>query len=287
MSSAIKILLIIILSPIVGCLLAGLDRIITARLQSRVGPPLLQPLYDVLKLFSKENIATNKYQNIYPLMYFIFIVGSLVMLFFGADLLMILFVFTIANIALIVGAMATGSPYGKIGAQRELMAMLAYEPVLIFFIIGMYMLTGSFKISAMLTTAKPALMYMPLIFIAMLFIMGIKFKKSPFDYSTSHHGHQELVKGLTTEFSGPGLALIEVAHWYESIFLLGFMYLFWAQSPAMGILIAELAFLFLIILDNISARITWQWMLKFTWTIVIVLSIINIIGIYFFNLRVI
>lgn len=283
----LEILLILILAPVLGCIMSGIDRKISARLQHRVGPPLLQPLYDFLKLLSKENIATNKYQNIYPLIYLVFVAGSLVMLILQADLLAIIFVFTIGNVAFITGAMATGSPYGKIGAQREIMAMLAYEPVLIFYIVGMYMLTGSFKISGISSTGKPLLMYMPLIFLAMVFIMGIKFKKSPFDYSTSHHGHQELVKGLTTEYSGPGLAIIELTHWYEAVFLTGLMFIFWKQNVILGLLLGSLTFLFVIILDNISARITWQWMLRFTWTIVVVLSVVNILGIYFLNLKVI
>ena len=49
--TVIGIIAFAIAGPIVGCLLAGLDRIISARMQGRVGPPLLQPYYDVRKLF--------------------------------------------------------------------------------------------------------------------------------------------------------------------------------------------------------------------------------------------
>lgn len=280
MSNVLKILLIIILSPAAGCLLAGIDRKITARLQHRVGPPLLQPFYDFLKLLSKENIAVSKYQNIYILLYFMFVLASLLMMFFGMDLLMIIFVFTIANVALITAGMSTGSPYSKIGSQREIIAMLCYEPVLVFYIIGMYMLTGSFRISSINTFGKPLIIYMPLIFLSMLFVMIIKFKKSPFDLSTSHHGHQELVKGVMTEFSGPALAVIELTHWYESIFILGLMFLFFKQNILAGAAISAFTYLFVIFLDNISARLTWQWLLRATWSIVIGLSIVNIFGIY-------
>ena len=48
-----------VVATVLGCLLAGLDRKVTARMQGRVGPPLLQPYYDVRKLFSKENTAVN------------------------------------------------------------------------------------------------------------------------------------------------------------------------------------------------------------------------------------
>lgn len=289
----ITVLAALILSPILGCILAGIDRKLTAQLQGRKGPKIRQPWYDFVKLLSKENIAVHKYQNVYMLFYLVFIIVSVVMFALRMDLLMIIFVFTIANVALIVGAMSTGSPFAKIGAQREIMAMLAYEPVLIFYAVITYMLTGSFKISELIKLDKPLIFYAPLLFIAMLFVMSIKFKKSPFDFSTSHHGHQELVKGITTEYSGPTLAMYELAHWYEAILLLGFMFLFFAFHTSiwlfilMGAVIETLAFIFVIILDNITARVTWQWMIKFSYSVLAVLAVINMLIIYFFNLKVV
>jgi Formate hydrogenlyase subunit 4 len=280
MNIILKALLVLLLAPVAGCLLTGLDRILEARFQNRMGPPLLQPFYDFLKLMSKENIAVSRYQNLYILFYFVFVVTSLIMLVFQMDLLMVVFVFTIANVALIAGGMSTGSPYSKIGSQREIMAMLAYEPILIFFVIAMYMLTGSFKVYAINQSSIPLIAYMPLIFISMLFIMSIKFKKSPFDFSNSHHAHQELVRGIMTEYSGPALAVMELTHWYETIFILGLMFIFWKQSIVMGTLISAFTFLFVIVVDNITARLTWQWMVKFAWSILIGLSVVNILGLY-------
>ena len=58
-----------ILAPIIGCLLAGIDRVISARMQGRVGPPLLQPYYDVRKLFAKEKVTVNSVQDVYAVSY--------------------------------------------------------------------------------------------------------------------------------------------------------------------------------------------------------------------------
>ena len=55
----LKIVLVLIGAPILGCLVAGIDRKLTSRLQGRVGPPLLQPYYDVRKLFQKDNMIVN------------------------------------------------------------------------------------------------------------------------------------------------------------------------------------------------------------------------------------
>jgi ech hydrogenase subunit B len=273
-------LLVLIGAPIVGCLAAGIDRKITARLQSRVGPPLLQPYYDVRKLFNKDNMIVNQSQNFFVVVYLVFIVLSLLMLVFKQDILMIIFVYTVSSLALIVGGMSTGSPYAKVGSSREIMAILAYEPILILYALAIYLLTGTFKLSAVTDASTPLLMYTPLIFIAMIFVLNIKLKKSPFDYSTSHHGHQELVKGMLTEYSGPGFAIIELAHFYEYVFLTGLIFVFWTVNPVIGFLISTAAFLLVIVVDNITARVYWQWMLKLSWTFLLAISLVNIIFLY-------
>jgi ech hydrogenase subunit B len=273
-------IIIFILAPIIGCIAAGIDRKLTARLQGRVGPPLLQPYYDVKKLLSKDNMIVNKSQNFYVIVYLVFIALSLIMLLLEQDILMIIFVYTVASIALIVGGMSTGSPYARVGSSREMMAILAYEPILILYALAIYLLTGTFKISALVNASTPLLVYAPLIFIAMVFVLNIKLKKSPFDYSTSHHAHQELVKGMLTEYSGPGFAVIEIAHFYEYVFLTGLLFVFWAINPVVGFLLSTAAFLLVIVVDNITARVYWQWMLKLSWTFLLIISLVNIAFLY-------
>ncbi len=287
MNDVLTIVLVLIGAPIIGCLAAGIDRKITARLQGRVGPPLLQPYYDVKKLLSKDNMIVNGSQNFYVVVYLVFIVLSLLMLVFRQDILMIIFVYTVSSIALIVGGMSTGSPYARVGSSREIMAILSYEPVLILYALAIYLLTGTFKLSAVVDAPTPLLMYTPLIFIAMLFVLNIKLKKSPFDYSTSHHAHQELVKGMLTEYSGPGLAGIEIAHFYEYVFLTGLIFVFWTVNPLIGMLISFAAFLLVIVIDNITARVYWQWMLKLSWTFLLAISIVNIAFLYFSGVKIV
>lgn len=283
MNIYVKILIIvgvILLAPIVGGLLSGIDRRITARMQNRFGPPLLQPFYDFFKLMGKERIAVNQTQMVYVLGYLLFAVASLIMFVMRQDLLMLIFILAFSNISIIMGAMSVRSPFSKIGAQREIIQMMAYEPVLLLMVVGIFLTTKSFMIESVFTHSRPLIYDLPLVFAAFIFILTIKLRKSPFDFSTSHHGHQELVKGLTTEFSGPQLALIELTHWYELILILGLISLFFAKPIWVGIIIALACYFLEFVIDNISARMTWKWMLKITWLVGIGAAITNIAWLY-------
>lgn len=276
----LKIIAVLIAAPLIGGFLTGLDRKITARMQNRYGPPLLQPFYDFMKLMGKERVTVNQTQMVYVFGYFLFAAASLVMLVFKQDLLMLIFVLTFSNLSLVIGAMSVRSPYSKIGAQREIIQMLAYEPVLLLMVVGIYLTTGSFMIKNVFEQNTPLLYSLPLVFVAFLYVLTIKLRKSPFDFSTSHHGHQELIKGLTTEFSGPQLAIIEMTHWFDLVLLLGLVTLFFAKPLWVGILIALASFFLELVIDNISARVTWRWMLKITSIAGIGVALTNIIWLY-------
>jgi ech hydrogenase subunit B len=167
-----------------------------------------------------------------------------------------------------------------VGAQRELIQVLTYEPMLILVFVAMYLVVGSFNVSDILAYESPLIAKLPLMFIVLSYALTIKLRKSPFDFSTSHHGHQELVKGVLTEYSGPFLALIEVAHWYETVLILGVTALFWATSWYWMLLLLVCVYFAEILIDNTMARMTWRWMLKYVWSIGLALSFINFIWLY-------
>ncbi len=276
MSTWIAVGLYIILAPIIGGLISGIDRIISARMQGRVGPPLLQPFYDVMKLFSKQNIVVNKHQKFYVLCFLIFVIITGCIFFAGGDLLLAIFALTLASVFLIIAAYSTFSPYAFLGAEREMIQMMAYEPMVILTIVGMYMVTHSFNVLDIASYGQPLILSLPGIFLGFIFILTIKFRKSPFDISASHHAHQEIVRGILTEFSGKELAYVEIAHWYENVFLLGIVCLFFATNPIVAIVLAALTYFLEIFIDNNNSRLKWQSALGSAWIVALILGVGNI-----------
>jgi ech hydrogenase subunit B len=270
------------LAPLAVGVITGVDRRITARLQSRLGPPILQPFYDIGKLLGKEAMLANHWLAFCSFIYLAGAVTSVVLFFLQSDLLLIFFVQAVGSVFLVLGALSVpNSPYSQVGAHRELLQVIAYEPLLILVIVGIYMATGSFEIKAVYALDQPLLYQLPLLFLVLGIALTIKLRKSPFDISGSHHAHQEIVRGVHTEYSGPYLAIVEIAHWFEIVLILGLLSLFWSTSVVGIVLLLGIVYFVEILLDNTTSRMTWRWMLYSAWGTGITLSIINLLWLYY------
>ena len=277
----IGIVAFLFLAPLVGGLLSGLDRKISARMQGRIGPSILQPFYDVAKLLSKQFIVVNTAQIFLVISFLLTVIFTGCMFFGGSDILLCFFLLSTGATFLIFAACITNSPYSNLGASRELLAMMSYEPAVLLACIGFYLSTGSFNVSDIIQADLPAIVKAPGFFVAFVFILTIKLRKSPFDLSASHHPHQELVKGITTDMGAKTLAFYEIAEWYEHVFLMGFVGLFFINNNPWSYLVAVIAVLltyFLeILIDNTSARVKWPVMLKGAWGVTLLVAGVNLI----------
>lgn len=281
-STLVGIVAFVVLGPVVGCLLAGVDRIISARMQGRVGPPLLQPYYDVRKLIAKDDVSVNTVEGTYVTCALIFTLIAGGVFFGGGNFLMCVFLVTLSALFFVLAAYSSRSPYAEIGADREIVQVMAYEPMVLFVAVGMLLSLGTFDVAGAFASRAPMIVAAWPIFIGLLFVLTIKLRKSPFDLSYSHHAHQELVKGVTTEMSGRTLAKVEVMHWCENVLFIAWVALFFVWSEPWSLLLAVIAaaaiYFFEIWIDNNFARVKWQSCLKWAWTVSLVAGLVNIAG---------
>ncbi len=112
-------LVLLILSPFIGGLLIGIDRQVTARLQNRRGPPIMQPFYDVLKLFGKEDKIVNKTYLVFGAAYLLTVVLSVALLLFQYDLLITTFIFGLSFIFLVLAGYSVRSQFSYMGATAS------------------------------------------------------------------------------------------------------------------------------------------------------------------------
>ena len=275
----VSVIIAVIVAPFIGGLLIGFDRKLTARMQGRIGPPIIQPFYDIIKLFNKKPMVAGNAQLVFAYIYLVLIVTALVLFALQQDLLMLLFILSFGTLCLALGALSVKSPYSQLGGHRELLQFLAYEPILLLAVIPIALKTGSFPIAGIYQYGQALLPSLWLTFIALLIVLAIVMRKSPFDIAGSEHAHQEVVSGVVTEYSGPYLAIIELGNWYELVLLLAVLGLFWVGGGLwwISIIIALASWFIMLIIDNINARLTWSWMIKFAWGVGISLVALNIL----------
>ena len=214
-------------ASIIGGFLSWFDRKITARVQFRKGPPVLQPFYDFFKLLLVKETILPKYGS--PLLFLlapIFAVFGasmagvfiLLPLFnittgFRGDLLVIFYLLTIPSFSYIIGALASGNPLAAVGASREMKLILSYELTFLLVIAGVIMKCGQqfnlYSIIQVQQTGSPFIASVSgvLLFIAGIFCIQAKLALVPFDMPEAE---TEITEGIFIEYSGTAYAMIKL-----------------------------------------------------------------------------
>lgn len=266
--------LLIILAPLMGGLLYGFERIVRARMQNRQGPPLLQPFYDMYKLFDKQAFIVNPYHSVLGIMHFVTLWIVVAFIILGQNLLYVVFLHLLSTIFIILAGFSVKSIYSHIGSNRELLAMIAYEPILVMVAVGFYMLNDSFYISVIRENSA-LIVPLFLLFLAYLVVIPVKLKKSPFDAA---EGHQEIVGGVEIEFSGVFYEFIYMAKWLEYIFVYSLLMLFMGSNVILGIALSIGVFFLVNLIDNATARVKMIHLIKVVAGIGLILGMLNLIG---------
>jgi ech hydrogenase subunit B len=253
-----------LIAPLGVGLLLGADRKLTAAMQLRIGPPLLQPLYDLTKLLAKDSLATDRLMAGLVVAHVVLAAGALAIVLAGGDLLVAVLVLGAAQVLFILAAASVESPYAQLGASRELVVLVATEPLLILVVIAYAVAAGTFSVAG-IAGGPTLVLSLPTLGVTLAVLLAATLRKSPFDIASSHHAHQELVKGSTTEMAGRWLAMAELGHWYEAALILVLIALaagrLWVVAPVL----VGAAYVAAVVADNSMPRATWRLVLAISW----------------------
>ena len=293
----------------VGWLLAGLDRKVIARMQRRIGPPVMQPVYDFFKLIGKENIvpsaANAAAYKLAPVLSFVSL--AFIMLFipiFGfsvfsgsADLIVILYLITIPGVALIIGGSSSGSPYGAIGISREMVTMMSYELPFVLVLLAVARKAGggelvfSLKAIADWQAAHGSMILhwsMIPAALAMLLVIPAEVGTQPFDVAEAE---TEICEGPLCEYSGPPLAVFKLSTCmkmfvmtalFTELFFGGIRTGFLLTDVILFVLICVIVTLICITtVHAVTARLRIQHLFVFYWTYVAGLALVSLVLVWF------
>ena len=237
--NALKYLAYILIFPgflfsfLVGMLLTGIDRKIVARMQKRVGPPILQPFYDFFKLLGKETIvpdAANR--RVFLLAPLVGLAGITVLQLFipvfhfhvfdnVADVIVILYLLLIPALAEILGAAASGSPYAGVGLSREMVTILAVELPLLLVLLAVAKTVGNAMGRGLVFSLSTIVGYQELhgslitklsmIPAAVAFLLIIPGETGSHAFDTAE-AETEICEGMMAEYSGAPLGVYKLTH---------------------------------------------------------------------------
>ncbi len=199
-------------------LFEGIIRKLYAKVQSRKGPPIVQPYYDLIKLLGKERLTPgNVAFKLAPMMAFASIVTVIMLVPLGfkvniltqyADIITVIYVLTLGGVSVLLGALSSRNTYAMVGASREMITMIMVEPVLAMTLImgalkakGLAVSTSFFSVGDTGYGWGVALMLVVFLMALQAFV-----GRQPFDISEAEI---EIIEGPFIEYSGPYLALFK------------------------------------------------------------------------------
>ena len=216
-----------------GLLLCGIDRKLVARMQKRVGPPILQPFYDFFKLCGKETIipaAANR--TVFLLAPLVGLAALVVIQLFIpvfrfsafngiADVIVILYLLLIPALSVIMGGAASGSPYAGVGLSREMVTILACELPLLLVLLAIGKVVGAALGTGVCFSLTKIVDYqlshgsllgkLSMIPAAVAFLLVIPGETGnhPFDAAEAE---TEICEGPLAEYSGAPLGVYKLSH---------------------------------------------------------------------------
>lgn len=306
-------------SFIVGLLLAGIDRKLVARLQRRVGPPLMQPFYDFVKLIGKSHIiprgASRKAFLLAPIIGLISVITiPLFIPIFGytfvpntADMIVLIYLLTIPAVALIMGGSSSGSPYAGVGISREMVTMLSYELPLVIILLAVGAKAG-FETNGAVTfslqtihnyQAVQGVMISKWVLIpaaiAFLLVIPAEVGSVPFDVAEAE---TEICEGPLVEYSGFYLGMYKLTQSIKMYIMASLFVALFLGGKGLGsitgngtidLLLNTLLLLVIVIviisvsisfIKAIVARVKVEQTLKFFWTIPTGLALLSLVLVY-------
>jgi formate hydrogenlyase subunit 4 len=233
-------LLQVVLTIAVAPLLVGVMRLIRARLEGRVGPPISQPWRDLRKLLGKERMVSSNTG-------WVFSVAPLVLLASAAlvagivpflstksaldqvgDLFAVVYLLLLGTVFLSLAGLDTGTAFGGMGSSRGMTITAIAEPTVLVAIFALSVSTGSSNLGAIVATtlAHPSTAASPeslLAFAALAVVTIAETGRIPVDNPNTHLELTMIHEAMVLEYSGPDLALIELAAHLRLVVFLGLL----------------------------------------------------------------
>lgn len=287
----------LLFTAVAGLLTSWVDRKVTAMVQMRVGPPLLQPFYDLRKFFIKETCAPEGGAVglflLAPLIGFAGVVLASMILWrtllypqasFVGDLVVLIYLLMMPALGVVLGAFASRNPLASLGGSREVKLMMAYELPLVLALLVPVIQAGSMRLGDLATGPAPAgSLSGVLALLVAIACMQAKLTLVPFDMPEAE---TELSGGVLIEYSGPPLGIFKLTRammlFTMPVLLTVLFFGGWVTAPGwmpkvLGLLLWFLLVALTVVIRNTTPRVRVDQAVKFFWGPVSLLGLLAIV----------
>jgi NADH-quinone oxidoreductase subunit H len=263
------------------------ERKAVARMQRRIGPPLLQPFYDFVKLLGKRTPSRHGIEadllRLWPAISVLSMIGAIAMLpvfpggrGFSGDAVLLVALLELPSICFILAGFTSGSIYGEIGAIREAVLSVANNLVFLLSIVTIAVTERTFRLTDMAGGSWNPGHWIGVF--GILLCIPAKLRLNPFSTSSAE---QEIYSGPLTEYAGAALAMWELAHGLEWVALTGFVTTLvvpaggpWWFRAVYFVVVSFAQVLLLSTIAAATARFTLQRAIRFYWRWAAILAVL-------------
>jgi NADH-quinone oxidoreductase subunit H len=228
----IEMVLMPLVAFIVGLFLVLMMRKVRARIELRIGPPLLQPIYDIVKLYSKKTQISHGYMHDIAMMMLLggYIASEILLpvpymdgLAKDTDLITLIYLLMVPMLGMALGVGQCANPNGSIGISRALSSMLAYDVPFIIVVAGTAITYGTTNLPAIIEIQQQnswGIIEMPLLAFAGILSMHAMLGKEPFEIYVAP---AEIATGPMVEMSGKYMGALFVMQCFQ-LYTIGVLY---------------------------------------------------------------
>jgi formate hydrogenlyase subunit 4 len=285
----INILVFLLLAP----LFEGIIRKIYAKVQSRQGPPVFQPYYDIIKLLGKQNLHPGNFLfNVAPLFALASILSAIAFVPMGyrenflsgyGDIITVIYILTLGGVSVLLGALTSRNTYALIGSSREMITMIMVEPVLAMtFIVGAVKMKSLSINSAVFSIDSSGYGWSVIVMlVAYLLALQAFVGRQPFDIVEAE---VEILEGPFIEYSGPNYALFKYylmlkQMFYASLFAVVFIPFlktgYYAADMLIQILETLVVYIFIALIGSTNPRLRIDQAVKY-YAVLIFISLVAV-----------
>ncbi|MFN3740922.1 MAG: respiratory chain complex I subunit 1 family protein [Thermodesulfovibrionales bacterium] len=224
----LQFLIIILFAPLIN----GIIKRLKANMQGRTGPGILQPYYDLIRLFKKEMVISSVTSWVFRLTpYIVFtstivaamivpVVSTMVVFSNMADIIALIYILALGRFFMALAGLDAGTAFGGEGSSREMTVAVLVEPMMMLSLFTAAISAGSTNLTRI--AASGASLYTPSHILALsAFMIAIiaETGRIPVDNPDTHLELTMIHEGMLLEYSGRYLALMEWAHYMKQMLL--------------------------------------------------------------------